>query len=218
MISRLLVIHRKLRAAYIRSYNQHLSRQLRSYADYSYTTDYVTRHTANWQTWLADWSGKPNVHFLEIGSYEGRSAVWFLQNILTNPTSTLDCVDLFIGRGAEARFDHNIRLSGRSGQVRKHKGRSEDVLLTLVPAHFDMIYVDGGHRAANVLMDAMLSWRLLKPDGLIIFDDYRWEMDKAPAERPQIAIDLFLEAYADRITVLHRGYQVAVRAKNPGAD
>ncbi|MCS6847225.1 MAG: class I SAM-dependent methyltransferase [Anaerolineae bacterium] len=165
----------------------------------------------NWRVWLADWIGKPETHFLEIGSYEGRSAVWFLQNVLTHPTSTLDCIDLFTGKGLEPRFDHNIHKSGRSGQVRKHKGRSDAILPELPEAYFDVIYVDGSHRAADVLLDAALSWCLLKCNGLIIFDDYLWEMSKPAAQRPQIAIDLFLEAYAPRLRVVHHGYQVVVR-------
>ncbi|MFC1463695.1 MAG: class I SAM-dependent methyltransferase [Candidatus Brachytrichaceae bacterium NZ_4S206] len=168
----------------------------------------------NWRIWLADWIGKPEVRFLEIGSYEGRSAVWFLQNVLTHPTSTLDCVDLFMGKGSEPRFDHNIHISGRSNQVRKHKGRSEAVLLELPRSYFDVIYVDGSHRAADVLLDAVLSWRLLKCGGLMIFDDYLWEMSKPAAQRPQIAIDLFLETYGPRLRMIHQGYQVAVQRIN----
>lgn len=133
------------------------------------------------------------------------------QNVLTHPTSTLDCVDLFTGRGLEPRFDHNIHRSGRSSQVRKHKGRSDVILPELPEAYFDVIYIDGSHRAADVLLDAALSWRLLKCDGLMIFDDYLWEMDKPLAQRPQIAIDLFLEAYVPRLRVVHHGYQVAVQ-------
>lgn len=65
---------------------------------------------------------------LEIGSYEGRSAVWFLENILTHPTARIVCVDLFTRLPFELRFDHNIRISGAGDKVTKMKGRSETVL------------------------------------------------------------------------------------------
>lgn len=108
MLNLLRDIYHLSRRSYIRAYNQWLRLRLKTFNDYSYTADYVTIHIQNWLVWLAEWIGKPEVHFLEIGSYEGRSAVWFLQNILTHPTSTLDCVDLFTGKGLEPRFDHNI--------------------------------------------------------------------------------------------------------------
>lgn len=214
MLNLLRDIYHLSRRSYIRAYNQWLRLRLKTFNDYSYTADYVTIHIQNWLVWLAEWIGKPEVHFLEIGSYEGRSAVWFLQNILTHPTSTLDCVDLFTGKGLEPRFDHNIHISGRGNQVRKHKGQSEAVLLELPRSYFDVIYVDGSHRAADVLLDAALSWRLLKCGGLMIFDDYLWEMSKPAAQRPKIAIDLFLEAYRPRLRMIHQGYQVAVQRIN----
>ena len=34
---------------------------------------------------------------LEIGSFEGRSAIWLLENILTHSNSHLTCVDTFEG-------------------------------------------------------------------------------------------------------------------------
>ena len=112
---------------------------------------------------------------LEIGSYEGRSAVWFLENILTHPTSRLVCIDPFFDPRVEMRFDHNVRLSGARERLEKRRGRSESVLPQLERASFDLIYVDGSHDAPFVLLDAMLSWELLKTGGILAFDDYEWE-------------------------------------------
>jgi predicted O-methyltransferase YrrM len=41
--------------------------------------------------------------------------------------------------------------------------------------YFDFIYVDGSHQAPDVLCDALLSFRLLKNNGVIAFDDYLWQ-------------------------------------------
>lgn len=208
-----LEIYRWQRTARAQLHNSLLRRRLAKQPEYSYTTDYVSEHVENWLCWLHRMRDQPGLHFLEIGSYQGRSAVWFLQNILTDPTSTLDCIDLFTGLGLEPRFDHNVKLSGSAEQVTKHKGRSEDILPKLPKAHFDAIYVDGSHRAANVLMDAMLAWHLLKPGGIMFFDDYLWQLDTPPADRPQMAIDLFLEAHHAELEVLHHDYQVAIRRR-----
>ncbi len=83
--------------------------------------------------------------------------------------------------------------------------------MALPRSYFDIIYVDGSHRAADVLLDAALSWRLLKQGGLMIFDDYLWRPDKPAAQRPQVAIDLFLAMQASRLRVIHHSYQVVVQ-------
>jgi predicted O-methyltransferase YrrM len=176
----------------------------------SYTTDYVSGFQEVWRRALASIAGRPGVRLLEIGSFEGRSAVWFLENVLTDESSRLVCVDLFTPV-LEARFDHNIRLVDRHQQVRKLKGRSGDILPNLEPTSFDAIYIDGGHDAGTVLLDGMLSWRLLKPGGILIFDDYLWETERPPAKRPQLAIDVFRDTMAESLEVLHEEYQVIVR-------
>lgn len=38
----------------------------------------------------------------------------------------------------------------------------------------DIIYVDAGHEYESVLLDLTLYWRLLRPGGVMIMDDYRW--------------------------------------------
>lgn len=177
----------------------------------SYTTDYVSGFQEDWRRALASISGRPGVRLLEIGSFEGRSAAWFLEHVLTDESSRLVCVDLFTQPGLEARFDHNIGLVDRHKQVRKLKGPSGDVLPNLEPASFDAIYIDGGHDAGTVLLDGMLSWKLLKPGGILIFDDYLWETERPLSRRPQLAIDIFRETMAGALEVLHEDYQVIVR-------
>jgi predicted O-methyltransferase YrrM len=190
-----------------------LARKLASEKGYSFTSDYVSIHVTNWKQLLEEYRDRPGVCMLEIGSYEGRSAVWFLENVLTHPTAGIVCVDLFTGPTFALRFDHNIRISGAGHKVTKLQGPSEDVLSRLPRDHFDLIYVDGEHQAKYVLMDAAMSWYTLKPGGVMIFDDYLWDLEKAPRDRPQMAIDLFLESFEGQYELLLRGYQVAIRKR-----
>lgn len=148
---------------------------------------------------------------LEIGSYEGRSAVWFLESILTHPTAGIVCIDFFTHLSLSMRFDHNIRHSGAAAKVTKIKGHSDAILITQPLDHFDIIYVDGSHDAAPVLMDAMLCWYRLKPGGVLIFDDYLWDKEESASNRPQMAIDLFLTAFEGSYDLLLKDYQVAIR-------
>jgi len=189
------------------------AKKLCNKSGYAFTTDYVSWLAPTWEKHLEGFRAKNDVKMLEIGSFEGRSAIWFLENILTHPTSSITCVDIFPPR-CEKLFDHNIKISGFSDKVLKMKGRSESIAATLKEKSFDIVYIDGSHLAPNVLMDAVASWVLLKEGGIMIFDDYEWEPDKPPEERPQIAIDIFLRGFRHQVELLHKGYQVIVRKKS----
>jgi hypothetical protein len=53
--------------------------------------------------------------------------------------------------------------------------------------------IDGCHWTANVLEDAVLAFPLLKPAGIMAFDDYLWDDPECNQEgRPKEAVDAFL--------------------------
>jgi predicted O-methyltransferase YrrM len=180
---------------------------------YLYRDDYVSERVPVWTAQFGALAGTPGLRMLEIGSFEGRSAVWFLENVLTADDATLVCVDPFYAE-TEERFDHNIEVTGVASKVTKIKRRSDDYLASRPADAFDLIYIDGDHHASSVLFDGMLAFPLLKPGGLLLFDDYYWLADQLPPhERPQIAIDVFLEALSGKYDVVHRDYQVLIRKR-----
>ncbi len=169
---------------------------------YQFSKDWVNRggRVRDWMSALRPYQGKAGVHALEIGSFEGLSAIWFLDNILTNDSSTITCVDIFPAGYGDV-FDRNIAASGRAKRVVKKTGLSSQVLRSLKRNSYDFIYVDGCHEAACVYLDAALSWDLLKVGGTLIFDDYVWELGKPAHGRPKLAIDAFVESFAPFIDV-----------------
>jgi predicted O-methyltransferase YrrM len=182
---------------------------------YEFTTDWVSYNSEMWIEQLKHLKGKPNVHALEIGSFEGRSAIWFLENILIHPGSSITCVDIFEDKYAyEEKFDRNVEASGFRDKVRKIKGASQKVLRELAWNSYDVIYIDGSHVAKDVLLDAVLSWDLLKTGGILLFDDYEWQVDRYPPwRRPKLAIDAFTQVFEPYIEVLHKEYQLVLRKK-----
>ena len=53
-----------------------------------------------------------------------------------------------------------------------------------------------------MLLDAVLSWDLLRVGGTLIFDDYVWGMKLPAAKRPKLAVDAFVESFMPFIAVL----------------
>jgi hypothetical protein len=66
---------------------------------------------------------------------------------------------------------------------------------------FDIIYIDGNHEPQYTLEDAVLSFRKLKKEGILIFDGYGW----GGSDMTQRGIDAFLSGYHKKI--LFQGHQ-----------
>ena len=178
---------------------------------YTYTDDYTTRNIESWREMLSPLAGKPNIRALEIGTFEGRSAVWLFENVLTDPSSSITCIDIFNG-AYELNFDRNMKPFG--SRVKKIKAPSQVALRGLAFENYDFAYIDGSHAAKDVLIDAVLTWDLVKPDGLIIFDDYEWAGKfNGEAFTPKIAVDAFLRVMEPYVDIVHRGQQIVIRKR-----
>lgn len=187
--------------------------------NYRFTHDWFSRNIPLLLEYLKDIIGKPNLQFLEIGSWEGRSTCWFLEKILTHESSQITCIDTFAGEAylnleqnvlenVESRFDWNINLVGVAEKVKKYIGESQYILRNLPLDTYDLIYIDGCHLAIDVLGDAVLSWGLLKKGGLMLFDDYDKIFPENPSQNTSIAIDAFVNCFAPKIKLLHKSHQV----------
>ena len=165
--------------------------------------------------------------FLEIGSFEGRSMVWTAENMM-NPGDMLYCIDTWTGGeehkaggedmgSVESRFDHNRQkvMAENDVAVLKFRDTSTRWLAAAIreDEDFDFIYIDGSHIAKDVLTDACMAWPLLKPKGIMVFDDYMWGDPRDILHRPKPAIDAFTNIFAEEAEIVHVGYQLVVRKK-----
>jgi predicted O-methyltransferase YrrM len=179
---------------------------------YKFTEDGFSSNAWHWSSTLKNFKDKPNLRYLEIGVYEGRSLLWMLENILIDPSSRATAIDMFPG-DLEERFRANLNLSGFRDKVTVLKGTSQRQLRSLPFDSFDIIYIDGSHLAKHVYMDAALSWDLLRTDGLLIFDDYLYVLQGPLDQRPKISIDTFNQAFGDELEIVLNDYQLVVRKK-----
>ena len=189
--------------------------QLAASRHYQFKHDWFTHNIPVWRSVLQPLADFPNVQALEIGSFEGMSACWLLDHILTHPTARLTCIDRYF----QEAFDINIAQTGGSDRLLQLQGDSHELLATLVPNSYDLIYIDGCHLASHVQQDATLSWRLLKAGGLLIFDDYSWTDPAHPGQDTQVGIDAFMRSIPEQAIVIHQDYQLIVRkAQIVGAE
>ena len=182
--------------------------------EYDFSADWFTRHIPIWEVALASYKGRSDIHYLEIGSLEGGSGMWMLDNVLTHPSSRMTVIDPFRLRDIESVFLANLQESGAADRTTVIKGFSQEELRKLPAQSYDIIYVDGSHNAHDVLEDGVSSWRLLKDGGLLIFDDYEWVDPFVPPQRkPKIAITAFVRCYRPELKIIHRDYQVIVQKR-----
>jgi SAM-dependent methyltransferase len=178
-----------------------------------YTQDWFSYHEAHWLKHFGHLAGRPGLQAVEVGSYEGRSACWIMQHLLTGKDSRLICIEPFQEYDEQERnFDYNTRVAGCADKIVKLRGRSQQVLPFLAEESFDFIYVDGSHMTWDVLADAAMCWRLVRPRGILVFDDYEhplfpdsFDMSAGPAVRA------FLSLISGKYELLFKDWQVALR-------
>lgn len=196
--------------------------------EYQFTKDWFQWAPEVWKQLTPHLPGEPGKRkFLEIGSFEGRSTVWIMENMMQQGDYTL-CIDTWEGgeeHGAENmdevfdRFKANIQAAREKTGIKDvghHRATSTQGLadeLCEWSGTYDFIYIDGSHTAPDVLTDACMAWPLLKPKGIMVFDDYMWGSPRDILHRPKPAIDAFCNIFAETAEIVHVGYQLAVRKK-----
>jgi len=174
-----------------------------------YTVDWFTHNVPIWEREVLAKLPEGPIRWLELGSFEGRSATWVHDRVIGPRGGTLTCVDIWYKPDYEQRFDAN--MAGRAFE--KAKSRTHPWLMDQRGRQkYHVIYVDADHDARAVLLDAALAWELLLPGGFMIFDDYAWEHpNPAGVVEPRVGIDAFVSCWRHHLSVRHKGYQLIVQ-------
>ena len=184
--------------------------------DYKYTQTWFTHseikyHLIN----LLDKSKKNNI--LEIGCYEGLSSVFFADNFIDNPHSSLTCVDPFLTidnndhsyllqNNEELNFDYNISNCKNKDKITIYKTTSDNFFENNNKT-YNFIYIDGCHEPDFIQRDMENSFKFLEKDGIMWMDDYRGGDGVIIKNK----MDNFLEKYIGQYVVIHNGYQIAIK-------
>ena len=149
--------------------------------------------------------------YLEIGSYEGLSAlnvlnfyknidaklvdIWDFPHFNSEPISTdFDVV--------EKNFDFNLKEFNNFEKIKK------DSLVAMrhfikEKIKFDYIYIDGSHNGEDVISDAVESFKVLKKDGIIIFDDAMHPHNDSIKYQAYDGLYYFLRMFKKEIKILY---------------
>ena len=185
---------------------------------YTFTGNTFTPKILSFDKHLNEFKGKPGINYLEIGTFEGRSALWMLENILTHSTSRLTIIDVFAENNYET-FVANVNLSGEPSKFTILSGFSAHRLRELPFNSFNLAYVDGSGKGIVMFSDLVSTWNLLKVGGVIICSRYSLSerlknaLNLQPTDPgPHEAIDMFVKLYKPYITVVaFEEHQVFIR-------
>lgn len=190
----------------------------------TFTEDWFSHNIPSLTRCLQPLVGQP-IRAIELGSFEGRSAVWLCEHVLTHPRAELICVDNFhaadIHIGQSQWTDVRQRLLDNTRhfpQITVVEQETREYLTAQPGQSADLIYVDASHIEEDVLVDGVLSHFALKPGGILVFDDYEWGQKVfGVAEGPEIpkgAIDGFIRFFGSHYETLDVGWQVVLQKKN----
>jgi predicted O-methyltransferase YrrM len=179
------------------------------------STDWFSHNIPRWNSVFtkANIARNDSFSILEIGSWEGLSACFFLNYF---PQAKLHAVDTWEGGDehdgmqsvsmAEKRFDRNT--SNYLSRVVKHKGTSDQFYESFNEDSFRVVYVDGSHRAEDVFNDASSGFTRLEVGGVMILDDLLWKFYKDNENNPAIGVNKFLSKHKDSLKIIDVGHQL----------
>lgn len=164
---------------------------------------------------------------LEIGCFEGLTSNYIVDKLLVANMGKLICVDplsdTYLGSDPSKKklpyfsqqFDRFVfNTAKNASHIKLIRKTSSDSFLELLPQYqdaFDLIFIDGDHRATVVYDDAIHSFELCKKAGIIIFDDYTEGGDYLGDESTKHGVDKFLANFAGKYDLLLKNSQVAIR-------
>ena len=153
---------------------------------------------------------KKNINILQLGCYNKEVTQIFI-DLLTHKKSKLVCIDTF---KRDLKFIHTydyhtfqkhflqiINNSNKIDQIDIMKIKIDDGLIELKSnkSLFDIIFIDMSYEHYSILYKIILSWELLKNNGIIIFDNYECSLLEDKEKCPLYALESFKTIYNDNI-------------------
>lgn len=168
------------------------------------STDYFSINAFYWNSILN--KKFKDFSYLEIGSWEGNSALYVLKNFKTKSVICVDVWDKYLRNQKDVKRNFKnflFNLKEFKNKFKYHK-LSSDEFFKKNKKFFDVIYIDGDHKKSQVYKDISSAWRILNNKGLIICDDffdgniYKKNNKNVAA----VAINRFIKKYTNEINII----------------
>ena len=144
--------------------------------------------------------------YLEIGSWEGSSALYILNNYRTKKVYCVDVWDK--DKKYEELYKKNFNnflhnMEEFKDRYSFFKERSDDFFRKNVE-YFDLIYIDGTHESFQVDKDINNAWKFLNLNGIIICDDFFYGnlYSGSDDDVPAYSINKFIKKQQNKLKVL----------------
>jgi hypothetical protein len=140
---------------------------------------------------------KKKINVLVLGSFEGMSAIFFLNNFNVKKIYCIDTWDVALYKkektkpnpNAENYFVNNTKYYN---QVKKIKSTTRNFFEKNIFSSFDIIYIDASNDYLNVFNDAKNSWDILNKNKYLIFNSLLWRDSKKLGKYNLAGINMFL--------------------------
>lgn len=155
------------------------------------------------------------VRILEIGTHEGQSAIWMLENLCQKPGSTFTSIDPYSTSDTTApvtdetykRFIYNIELCTQKSKFNQYVGYSQKIMPKLIEEKkvYDVVYIDGSHLMDDVLVDMNNAHQLLETNGIMLMDDAGFDHNRD--DDVMGAIKKFLSSHPEQYRIVLKEWQ-----------
>jgi len=173
---------------------------------------------------INNYANKP-INYLEIGVYYGANLITTATTYAMHPDSKIFGIDPWedyddypeykgLQESTFNTFCENIKNSNLINRnIQIIRGYSHKENINFNDEFFDIIYIDGNHEPEYALEDAVLYFRKLKKDGVMIFDDYGKD-EHGNTFHTEEGVDAFIQAYNKRIEILGiQDFQIFIKKK-----
>ena len=160
------------------------------------------------------------INYLEIGSFEGRSSVYVLENLnnaycyFVDPFEEYEEMTKSTNQNNFSSIYNNFKINVGSfrGRYEIFKTTSDNFFENLEKTKkFDLIYIDGSHLSKDVYADAINSNKIIREGGFIIFDDFFWFWYPNLEDNPFFGISKFLYENRKKYKIIYLGDQLIIR-------
>lgn len=179
-----------------------------------YSFKYPDFFSSNINVWKKFLTNIDSFSYLEIGTFEGRSALFVSE---FNNCEKIVCVDPYLDYNESERYDFKMIdvYESVNQKLKKIKDKNVELIKDTSDSFFSknqeffkVIYLDGHHNYEYVKRDFINAMSCLEKNGILICDDFLWFKYEKLKENPAGAILECYQNYKKNLEILFINHQI----------